>query len=114
MSGHTLRRKTLSCKALKAISNYKIYESPQMNEQEASAFTKQLLSECKLNSNSFVLIEPNPNDKLSTGYKVCIKTDLDNECKLQIKKITKNHDLAVIIEKSQIVIYKPKPNQLSI
>ena len=85
-----------------------------MNKQQASAFTKELLSKCRLDSNSFTLIEPNPNDKLSTGYKVCIKTVLDDECKLQIKKITKNHDLAVIIEKSQIVIYKPKPNQLNI
>ena len=72
------------------------------------------MSKCKLDSNSFTLIEPNPNDKLSTGYKVYIKTVLDKECKLQIREITKKHDLGVIIEESQIVVYKPKPNQLSI
>jgi len=72
------------------------------------------LSECKLDKNSFTLIEPNSSDTLSTGYKVKIKTVLDNDCKLKITKITKKHDLGIIIEESQIVVYKPKPNQLNI
>ena len=79
-----------------------------MNKQEASSFLKELLTKCKMDSNSFILIEPNPNDALSTGYKVRIKTILNNECRQQIKEITKKHDLAVIEEQTQIVIYKPK------
>lgn len=91
----------------------KFYESFKMNRQEASTFTKELLSECKLDSNSFTIIEPNPNDPLSAGYKVRIATVLNNECKLKIREITKKHDLGVIIEESQIVVYKPKPDQLN-
>jgi hypothetical protein len=79
-----------------------------MNKQEASTFLKELLTKCKMDSNSFVLIEPNPKDILSTGYKVRIKTILNNECRQQIREITKKHDLAVIEEQIQIIIYKPK------
>jgi len=97
---------------LKTLSDNEVTEGTEkMNKKEAAAFLKELLSECKLNSNSFVLVEPNPSDKLSTGYKVRIETILDNECRQQIRKITKNHDLAVIVEQTQIIIYKPKPNQ---
>ena len=79
-----------------------------MNKQEASSFLKELLAKCKMDSNSFVLVEPNPKDTISTGYKVRIKTVLNNECRQQIKEITKKHDLAVIEEEIQIIIYKPK------
>jgi hypothetical protein len=79
-----------------------------MNKQEASSFLKELLSNCKLDSDSFILVAPNPKDTLSTGYKVRIKTVLNNECRQQIRKITKNHDLGVIEEQTQIIIYKPK------
>jgi hypothetical protein len=79
-----------------------------MNKQEASTFLKELLSKCNMDSNSFVLVEPNPEDTLSTGYKVRIKTVLNNECRQQIREITKKHDLAVIEEHVQIIIYKPK------
>jgi hypothetical protein len=79
-----------------------------MNKQEASTFLKELLTKCKMDSNSFILIEPNPEDTLSTGYKVRIKAILNNECRQQIREITKKHDLAVIEEQIQIIIYKPK------
>jgi len=81
-----------------------------MNKQEASTFLKELLIKCKLDSDSFVLLEPNPRDTLSTGYRITIKTVLDNECRQQIKEITKKHDLAVVEEKNQIIVYKPKLN----
>ncbi len=79
-----------------------------MNKQEAGSFLKELLAKCKMDSDSFVLVEPNFKDTLSTGYKVRIKTILNNECRQQIRRITKKYDLAVIEEQTQIVIYKPK------
>ncbi len=79
-----------------------------MNKQEASSFLKELLARCKMDSNSFILVEPNLKDTISTGYKVRIKTVLNNECRQQIKEITRKHDLAVIEEEIQIIIYKPK------
>ena len=79
-----------------------------MNKQEASSFLKELLAKCKMDSESFILVEPNPNDTLSTGYKVRIKTILNNDCRQQIREITKKYDLAVIEEQVQIIIYKPK------
>ena len=79
-----------------------------MNKQEASSILKELLAKCKLDSDSFILMEPNSKDSLSTGYKIRIKTVLDNECRQQIREITKKYDLAVIEEPIQIIIYKPK------
>jgi hypothetical protein len=81
-----------------------------LNKQEASSFLKVLLTECKLGSDSFILTEPDPKDTLSAGYKIRIKTILDNECRQQIRKITKEYNLAVIEEQIQIIVYKPKPN----
>jgi hypothetical protein len=78
-----------------------------MNKLEASSFLKELLAECKLDSDSFILVEPNPKDSLSTGYKIQIKTILDNECRQRLREITKKYDLAVIEEQNQIIVYKP-------
>jgi hypothetical protein len=83
-----------------------------MNKQEASSFLKELLAECKLVSDSFILMEPNPEDTLSTGYKIRIKTILDNERRQRLREITKKYDLAVIEEQIQIIVYKPKSNSL--
>ncbi|MCW3995143.1 MAG: hypothetical protein NWE98_03210 [Candidatus Bathyarchaeota archaeon] len=84
-----------------------------MNRKEASAFLKELLAECKLDSDSFVLLEPNPKEAeaLSTGYKIRIKTILESECRQRIKEITKKYDLAVIEELNQIIVYKPKSDR---
>ena len=79
-----------------------------MNKQEASSFLKELLIKCKMDSDSFVLVEPNQKDTLSTGYRVRVKTILNNECRKQIREITMKYDLAVIEEEFQIIIYKPK------
>lgn len=79
-----------------------------MNKQEASSLLKEVLTKCNLGSESFVLVEPNPNDALSTGYKLRIKTVLDNECRKQLREITKEHNLAVVEERAQITVYKPK------
>jgi hypothetical protein len=80
-----------------------------MNKQEASSFLKELLAECKLDSNTFVLVEPNPKDTLAVGYTIRVKTIMDRECRQQIREITKKHDLAVIEEQVEIIVYKPKP-----
>jgi hypothetical protein len=82
-----------------------------MNKQEASTFLKELLSKCELDSNSFILMEPNPEDKLSTGYKIRIIAILDNDCRQKVKGITKKHDLAVMEEQNHIILYKPKSSR---
>lgn len=81
-----------------------------MNKQEAGSLLKEVLAKCNLDSDSFILMEPNPKDNLSNGYKMRIKTVMVNECRLQLREITKKYDLAVIEEQNQIIIYKPKLN----
>jgi len=78
-----------------------------MNKQEASSLLKNLLAVCNLDSNSFILVEPNPKDSLSIGYTIRVKAVLDNDCRMQLRRLTKKHNLAVIEEKTEIVIYKP-------
>jgi hypothetical protein len=81
-----------------------------MNKQEAASFLKELLIQCKLDSESFVLLEPDPKDSRSTGYTIKIKTILENECRVHLREITRKYDLAVIEEQNQIIVYKPKSN----
>ena len=79
-----------------------------MNKKEASEFLKELLTECKLDSNSFDLMAPIPGDALSAGYKIRIKAILEKDSRDKLKVITKKFDLAVIEEDNQIIVYKPK------
>lgn len=65
---------------------------------------------CELDSDSFVLMEPNPKDALSIGYRIRIKTVLENECRQKLRELTKKYNLAVIEEQNQIIVYKPKSN----
>jgi hypothetical protein len=85
-----------------------------MDKQEAAIYLKELLAKCNLSSDSFILVEPNPNDTLSKGYKIRIIASMNNACREQTKIITKKHDLAVIEEQNQIIVYKPKSTQLDI
>ncbi len=85
-----------------------------MNKQEAASYLKEFLNKCNLGSDSFILEEPNPNDTLSKGYKIRIIASMNNACREQVKTITKKHDLAVIEEQNQIIVYKPKSTQLDI
>jgi hypothetical protein len=81
-----------------------------MNKQEASTFLKELLIKCNLESNSYILMEPNPIDALSTGHKIRIKTVLNINQRQELKEITKKYDLVIVEEHSQIIVYKPKSN----
>jgi hypothetical protein len=81
-----------------------------MNKQEASTFLKELLIKCQLNSESFMLMEPDPKSTLSNGYQIRIKTILNNENRQQLKEISKKHNLVVIEEHTQIIVYKPESN----
>jgi hypothetical protein len=81
-----------------------------MKRREAASFLKELLARCKLDSESFILLAPNPKDTRSTGYTIKIKTILENECREHLREITKKYDLAVIEEQNQIIVYKPKSN----
>jgi hypothetical protein len=85
-----------------------------MNKKEASTFEKKVLTECKIDPQSTTLVEPNPEDALSTGYKVKIETVMQNECRLRLKEIAEKYDLAIIEGHSQIIIYKPKGSQITI
>ena len=84
-----------------------------MNKQEAASCLKEFLTKCDLTSDSFVLVEPNSKDTLSKGYKIRIIASMNNACRVQVKAITKKHDLAVIEEQNQIIVYKPKSTQLN-
>ena len=77
-----------------------------MDKQEASCLLKELLTECRLDANSFILMDPARSDP-ATGYKIRIKTTVDSECRQQLKRLTKKHNLAVIEESAEIIIYKP-------
>ncbi len=84
-----------------------------MNKQEASTLLKELLVKCKLESNSFILLEPDPKDVLSAGCKIRVKTvSLSKECQQQLKNISREHDCAIIEEETQIIVYKPKSNRI--
>jgi hypothetical protein len=83
-----------------------------MNKQEAASYLKEILNKCNLASDSFSLIEPNSKDTLSKGYKIRIIASMNKACREQVKTITKKHDLAVIEEKNQIIIYRPKSTQI--
>jgi hypothetical protein len=102
-----LAYKSKTLKVHIATSDLEIYK---MNKQEASAFLKELLIKCNLESNSYVLLAPNPKDTLSAGYKIRIKTILDGDRRQQLKEISKKYDLVVVEEHSQIIVYKPKSN----
>ncbi len=78
-----------------------------MNKQEATSLLKEILTKCKLDKDSYFLVEPNPKDALSAGYKLRVKTAVSNECRKQLIEITKEHNLAVIEEHTQITVYKP-------
>ena len=83
-----------------------------MKKQEASSILKEILAKCNLGEDSFILVEPNSNDLLSTGYKIRVKTILNKECRQKLREITRKHDLAVIEEQNQIIVYNPKTKQI--
>ena len=82
-----------------------------MNKQEASSLLKEVLTKCKMDKDSFVLVEPNPKDVLSVGYKLRVMTVLNSKCRKQLVEITKEHNLAVIEEHTQITVYKPQSSR---
>jgi hypothetical protein len=79
-----------------------------MKKEEAKTFLKKLLENCNLKSNSFVLLEPDPKDTISIGYKVRITVAINNECRQKLKIITKESNLAVIERHSEIIVYRPR------
>ncbi len=86
-----------------------------MNKQEAATYLKEVLTSCNLTSDSFILVEPNPTDTLSKGYKIRIIASMNKACREQVKTITKKHDLAVIEEQNpnyslQTKINSPRHN----
>jgi hypothetical protein len=83
--------------------------SYELDKQEASNLLNELLATCNFKSTSFVLLEPDPKDSSSAGYKIRVKTmSLNNECQQQLKSISREHDCAIIEEDTQIIVYSPK------
>jgi hypothetical protein len=83
-----------------------------LDKKEAASCLKEVLTKCNLTSDSFILVEPKPNDALSKGYKMRITASMSNACREQVKTITKKRGLAVIDEQNQIIVYKPKSTQI--
>lgn len=78
-----------------------------MNRDEVITLLKKICSSCKtISPDSIVLTIPNPNNKISTGYRVRIKS-VDQENKNQIRCIIDDYGLSFFEDKEEIVIYKP-------
>lgn len=74
---------------------------------------KELFDKCpNLEGKSFVLMPPNSDDVLSKDYQIHIKTTIDEDTLLCIRKIIKRHDNIVISDqKNLLVIYGPLKKQ---
>ncbi len=79
-----------------------------MEKDEAKTFLKKMLENCNLDANSFVLLEPDPKDNVSIGYKVRITVALSHECRQKLKMITRESNLAVVERHNEIIVYRPK------
>ena len=80
-----------------------------MNRNEAVTYLKEINNSCKsMSPDAVTLLHSSPNDPNTIGYKIHIKTMLDNENKQQVTNIAKKHNLAVKEEKGEVIIYQPK------
>ncbi len=80
-----------------------------MKRHEAITCLKEINATCRnMSADAVSLVNSKPNDDLSMGYQVHIKTVLDGETKLQIQSIAEKHSLAIKEENGKVVIYRPK------
>jgi hypothetical protein len=80
-----------------------------LKRHEAVTCLKEIANNCSnMSPDSVTLYNSKPDDSLSTGYQVHIKTVLDDETKQQLQNIAEKHSLALKEEKGKVVIYKPK------
>jgi hypothetical protein len=54
------------------------------------------------------LVPPKPNDTLSKGYQIHIKSDICSEDRMTIQNILNSHQLAMKEVGDKLIIYKPK------
>jgi hypothetical protein len=80
-----------------------------MNRDEAVACLKEIDASYKgIFANAISLVKSKPDNPISTGYELHIKTALDAETKIQLKGVAQKKGLELIEEKDEVIIYKPK------
>jgi hypothetical protein len=80
-----------------------------MNRDEAVVCLKEITNSCiDLSPNAVTLVNSEPDDPLSTGYRVHIKAVMDNYIRQQIRNIVENRSLKLKEENDELVIYQPK------
>ena len=80
-----------------------------MNRDEAVDLLKELLDKYRsLEGKSFAIMPPDANNVRSKGYQVHIKTELDENTILQLRRYALDCGLALTEEKKNLtIIYKP-------
>jgi hypothetical protein len=80
-----------------------------MKRHEAITCLKEINNTCKnMSPDAVTLVNSQPDNPLSTGYQVHIKTVLDSETRQQVQSIIEKHGLAFKEEKDNVIIYQPK------
>jgi hypothetical protein len=81
----------------------------RMKRHEAVTCLKEITNTCaNMSPDAVALYSSKPDDSLSEGYQVHIKTALDDETEQQMRNIAKKHSLTLKEEKGKVIIYKPK------
>jgi hypothetical protein len=83
-----------------------------VNRQEAITVIKQIFNQCPtIEGKSITLMPPKGNNYLSTTFQIQIQADSSLETiKSCTEDIVEEHNLAVKIKGSLIIIYKSYPN----
>lgn len=80
-----------------------------MDRKQVAILFKQMFDKCpNLEGKSFALMPPNADDVLSKDYQIHIKSELDEDTLLCIRRIVKEHDnLAISEQNNLLVIFEP-------
>ncbi len=78
-----------------------------MERNEAVTLMKEVAVACKDSDGTSVLVVPQVQNSLSTGFMIHIKKTLDAGEMKCIENILKKHNLAMHQEAGTILIYKP-------
>ncbi len=85
-----------------------------MNRAEAVDCLKEIMSACcSLCPDAVTLFSSKPTDPLSMGYQVHIKTSMDPQTFLEVKRIVEKSCLALKQECDKMVIYQPKASAIT-
>ena len=78
-----------------------------MERNEAVALLKEVAAACKDSDGTSVLVVPQVQNSLSTGFMLHIKKTLNPAEMKCIENILKKHNLAMHQEAGTILVYKP-------